>query len=167
MPKGSGGSGSGGRTGSDDAGQPGEVARAANELQAARDAYDQANREMMKYKPRTDEYDAAKRKRNEAARKVDEAGAKLIAAESGTKPLSAAERASRNLEFSRQSNIMEGGKSFENPSVYKSNAPPKYNPKAKSETPKKQETKTYKVGDVISTPRGRFRYNKYGTWDQA
>jgi hypothetical protein len=37
----------------------------------------------------------------------------------------------RNLESSRQSDIMEGGKSFENPSVYKSNAPPAYRQTAK------------------------------------
>lgn len=163
MVKGSGGGGRSGRGGGD-AGQPGEVVRAANELQSAREAYDQATKKMMGLKPNSPAYDAAKREANAASRKVDDASAKAIAAQSGEKVLSASERASRNLEFSRQSDIMEGGKSFKNPSVYKSNAPPAYKPT----TPKKAEpAKQYKEGDIVSNARGRFRYNKYGMWDRA
>lgn len=168
MSKGSGGggrSGRGGGGGSGDAGQPGEVVRAANELQSAREAYDQATRKMMGLKPNSPAYDAAKREANAASRKVDDASAKAIAAQSGEKVLSASKRASRNLEFSRQSDIMEGGKSFKNPSVYKSNAPPVYKPKV--EAPKKEAAKQYKEGDIVSNAKGRFRFNKYGMWDRA
>ena len=169
MPKSSGGGGSGGRSGGGggDAGQPGEVVRAANDLQAAREAYNQAVQQMNKHAPRTDAWYAAKKKADAAMRNADEKSAKLIAAESGAKVLSASERASRNLEFSRQSDIMEGGKSFKNPSVYKSNAPPKYNPKPAPKTETKTEAKKYKEGDIVSNARGRFRMNKYGMWDRA
>lgn len=138
MAKSSGGGGNGGRSGGGgspaDAGQPGEVFRAAETLQ---EAIDRSYREAGMIPPS----ERTKAQQEESNR--------------------------RNLESSRQNDIMEGGKSFKNPSVYKSNMPPKYNPKPTPKKETKTETKKYKEGDIITNARGTFRYNKYGTWDYA
>lgn len=73
MAKSTGGGGNGGRSGGGggDAGQPGEVVRAANELQAARDAYNQAVKEMDNQPARSPAWYAAQKKANTAISGLD------------------------------------------------------------------------------------------------
>jgi hypothetical protein len=73
----------------------------------------------------------------------------------------------RNLESSRQSDIAEGGKSFKNPSVYKSNAPPSYKAPSKTSEPKGSNVmpSNAKKGDTWTNPYGKkFKYTG-SYWD--
>ena len=129
------GRGGGGGSTNGDAGQPGEVVREANlanevsrltlERNVAQDRFREvaSNRAHPDYKKLYSEH-----RRTEAA--LDDAKGKLRAAQRAKESQATIDaRNSRNLESSRQNDIMEGGKSFRNPSVYKSNAPPTYKPK--------------------------------------
>lgn len=166
MSGGSGGSGNGGRSGGGSTnGEAGQLQAAKDEMNLVSNQIEAIDKKMDRLPFGSPAYLALMKEQSPLIKRKVAAYDKISALEGRTKE----EKNARNLESSRQNDIMEGGKRMSNLSGYKSNAPPAYKAPTQKAEPKGSNVMpaNAKKGDTWTNPYGtKFRFTG-GYWENV